>query len=62
MIPNKLGVPVRSLLAAAVICASLVPSTGVRAQEPFPGTSEEVVLSTARPATARAAVVPGSPR
>ena len=58
MIPNKLGVPVRSLLAAAVTCASLVPSTGVRAQEPFPGTSDEVVLSTARPATARAAVVP----
>ena len=59
MIPNKLGVPVRSLLAAAVTCASLVPSAGVRAQEPSPGSSEEVVLSVARTATAGAAVAPG---
>ncbi len=34
MIPNQPGVPVRSLLATAVTCAFLVPSTGVHAEEP----------------------------
>ena len=58
MIPNKLGVPVRSLLAAAVTCASLVPSAGVRAQEPSPGGSDEVVRPTAGSAGAGAAVAP----
>ena len=58
MIPNKLGVPVRSLLAAAVTCASLVPSTGVRAQEPSPGSSDEVVRPAAESAGAGAAVAP----
>ena len=58
MIPNKHGVPVRSFLAVAVACASLVPSAGVRAQEPSPGGSDEVVLSVARTATAGAAVAP----
>ena len=58
MIPNKLRTPARSLLAAATICASLVPSAGVRAQEPSPGGSDEVVPSVARTATAGAAVAP----
>ena len=58
MIPNKLGVPVRSLLAAAVTCASLVPSAGVRAQEPSPGGSDEVVRPAAESAGAGAAVAP----
>ena len=58
MIPNKLGVPVRSLLAAAVTCASLVPSVGVRAQEPSPGSSDEVVRPAAESAGAGAAVAP----
>ncbi len=58
MIPNKLGVPARSLLAAAVTCASLVPPTGVRAQEPSPGSSDEVVRPAAESAGAGAAVAP----
>ena len=58
MIPNKPGVPVRFLLAAAVTCAYLVPSTGVRAQEPSSGSLDKVVLSVARTATAGAAVAP----
>ena len=33
MIPNQSGLPARSLLAAAVTCAFLVPSAGVRAEE-----------------------------
>ena len=57
MIPNQPGIPVRSLLAAAVTCALLVPSAGVRAQEPSPDGSDEVVRSVAG-TTARAAVAP----
>ena len=58
MIPNQPGIPVRSLLAAAVTCALLVPSAGVRAQEPSPDGSDEVVRSVAGTATADAAVAP----
>ena len=58
MIPNKPGAPVRSFLAAAVACASLVPSAGVRAQEPSPDGSDEVVRPVAGSATANAAVPP----
>ena len=46
MIPNHPGVPVSSLLTAAFICAFLVPSTGVRGEEPSPDGRAEV----ARPA------------
>lgn len=58
MIPNKPGVPVRSILAAAVACASLVSSAGVRAQEPSPGGSDEVVRPAVGTTTANAAVRP----
>ena len=59
MIPNQPGIPVRSLLAAAVLCAFLVPSTGARAEEPSPGNSREgVSLAPKSPATNDAAVRP----
>ena len=58
MIPNKPGVPVRSLLAAAVACASLVLSAGVRAQEPSPDGWDEVVRPVAGTTTANVAVPP----
>ena len=47
MIPNQPGIPVRSLLAAAVLCAFVVPSTGVRAEEPSSGSSHEGLPSVA---------------
>ena len=43
MIPNQPGLPVRTFLAAAVICGFLSPSTGVRAEEPSPDGWKEVV-------------------
>ena len=58
MIPNQPGVPARSLLAAAVVCAFLVPSTGARAQEPAPDGWDEGGGSAAGAATTRAAVPP----
>ena len=58
MIPNKPGVPVRSILPAAVACASLVPAAGVGAQEPSPDGWDEVVRPVAESATANAAVPP----
>ena len=58
MIPNKPGAPVRSILAAAVACASLVPSVGARAQEPSPDGSDEVARAAAGSAAAGAAVAP----
>ena len=58
MIPNKLGVPVHSFLAAAVACASLVPSAGVRAQEPSPDGWDEVVRPVAGTTTANVAIPP----
>ena len=58
MISNQLGVPARSLLAAAAACASLVASTGARAEEPSPDGSREVVRPAARTARAGAAIAP----
>ncbi len=58
MIPNKPGVPVRSILAAAVACASLVPSGGVRAQEPSPDGADDVMRPVVRTTMANAAVPP----
>ena len=59
MIPNQSGLPVRSFLAAAVVCAFLVPSAGVLAEEPSTGDSREGVASAAKlPAASDAAVPP----
>ena len=58
MIPNQPCVPVRSLLAAAVTWAFLVPSTGVRAEEPSPGGSREEVPSVAGSASTAVAAQP----
>ncbi len=58
MIPNQPGVPVRSLLATAVICAFLAPSTGVHAEEPSPGSSHEEVASVAGGVPAAVAAQP----
>ena len=52
MIPNQPGTPVRSLLAAAVLCAFLVPSTGARAEEPSPGSAHEGLPATAESSAA----------
>ncbi len=52
MIPNQPGLPARSLRAAAVVCAFLLPSAGARAEEPTPGGSREVVRSAAEPPAA----------
>ena len=56
--PNQPGLPSRSLLAATVICAFLVPLTGVRAQEPYADGWDEEVRAVAGVATARAATAP----
>ena len=58
MIPKQLDVGARSFLAGAVICGSLFPSAAVRAEEPPPSSSEEVVRPVAGTATADAAVAP----
>ncbi len=58
MIPNQPGVPVRSLLAAAVTWAFLAPSTGVRAEDPSPGGSHEEVPSVAGSASTAVAAQP----
>ena len=58
MIPKQLDVGARSFLAGAVICGSLFPSAAVRAEEPPPSSSEEVVRPVAGTATADAAVNP----
>ena len=58
MIPKQLNVGARSFLAGAVICGSLFPSAGVRAEEPPPSSSEEVIRPVAGTATADAAVAP----
>ena len=58
MIPNKPGVSVRSILAAAVACATLVPSGGVRAQEPSPDGADDVMRPVVRTTMANAAVPP----
>ena len=58
MIPRQLDVAARSFLAAAVICGSLVPSAGARAEEPPPGSSDEVVGPVGGTAAADAAVPP----
>ena len=58
MIPNKLRMPVRFFLAAAVGCAVLAPSVAVRAQEPSFGGWEGAFRPAARPVGAHAAVRP----
>ena len=58
MIPIQPGVPVRSLLAAAAICAFLVPSMDARGQEPSADGWDERVRPSAGVAAARAAVPP----
>ncbi len=58
MTPNQPGVPVRPILAAAAICAFLVPPTRARAQEPSADGWDEGVRSAAGVAAARAAVAP----
>ena len=58
MIPNQPAVPVRSLLAAAVICAFLVPSTGARAQEPSPDGWTEMARPAPRSVRTVTAVAP----
>ena len=55
MIPNQSGLPARSLLAAAVTCAFLVPSAGVRAEEPSPDGWTEVAPSVGGSARGAAA-------
>ena len=60
MIPNQPSVPVRSLLAAAAICAFLVPSAGMAAQEPSADEWDEGVRPAAGAARARAAVRPST--
>ena len=55
MIPKQPGWSMRSLLAAAAICAFAAPPTGVRAEEPSADGWDEVVRSTAEPPAARAA-------
>ena len=58
MISNQPGMLARSLLAAAVVCAFLVPSAGVRAQEPSSGGLREVVPLAAKPPTASNTAIP----
>ncbi|MYC98788.1 MAG: hypothetical protein F4X13_05910 [Gammaproteobacteria bacterium] len=58
MIANQPGVAARSLLTAAVACASLVPSIGARAQEPSPDGSHDVARPAARGARLGAAAPP----
>ena len=58
MIPNHPGIPVRSLLGAVAVCALLVPSAGVRAEEPTPGNSDEAIRPVAEPPPAVVAVPP----
>ncbi len=58
MIPNQPGVPVRSLLAAAVVCALLVPSAGVQAEEPYVGGSRAGVPSVVESPVASDVAVP----
>lgn len=58
MIPNQPGMLARSLLAAAVVCAFLVPSAGARAEEPSSGGSREVVPSVVESRAASDAAVP----
>ena len=58
MILNKHGVPVRLLMSAAVACASLLPSLGVRAQEPSSGTADREIRPVAEPGLAAVAVAP----
>ena len=58
MIPIQPGVPVRSLLFAAAICAFLVPPAGAAAQEPSPDGWDERVRPIVGAASARAAVPP----
>ena len=58
MIPNKLRIPARFFVAAAVACTILVPPMGARAQEVFFGSSDGVVRPVAGTATASAVVPP----
>ena len=58
MISNQPGMLARSLLAAAVVCAFLVPSAGVGAEEPSSGGLREVVPSAAKPPTASNTAIP----
>ena len=59
MIPNKPGAAlVRFLLAAAMTLASLASPAGVRAEEPSPGSSDEVIRRAEGTGTADAAVAP----
>ena len=58
MILNQSGPPARSLLAAAVFCAILIPSPGVAAREPSPDGWSDGFRSAAEAATSRTAVAP----
>ncbi len=58
MIPNQRGPLARSLLAAAAICAILIPSAGAGAEEPPAGDSREGVRPVAEPPVASVAVPP----
>ena len=58
MIPKQLGVPARLFLAAAVICGSLVPSAGARAEELPPIGSDEVIRPVGGAAAVAVAVPP----
>ena len=56
MIPNQSVLPGRSLMAAAVICAFLIPSAEVRADEPSADGWDEMVWPITEPPTAGTAV------
>ena len=58
MIPAKAGVGFRSLVAAAVVGASLLSSMGARAQEPSTGSSGGATGPLAAPAAPGAAIAP----
>ena len=58
MIPSQPGLPVRSLLAAALVCGLLSPSAAVHAEEPSLDGRTEVVPSVAGSARGAAAVAP----
>ncbi len=58
MIPNKLRIPVRFFLVAAVGGAVLAPSMGAHAQEPFSDSSDGAVRPVAKRVAAKAAVPP----
>ena len=62
MIPSRSGTPLRPLLTAAMICAILVPSAGVRAGEPRAGDSREGVRPAGGDPPAASMAVPPSTR